>query len=197
CAPQSIFGDVYLFLKNGELLQNWPCDGGGNVVTAPQIVQGRNPKVIFLAQNGMLSLWDLEGNSVEGFPLDLDGNYLCPPLIFNFNKDTKGIFTVNTDGIARVVSFEGEIISEYSVKGLSGDSIRTSKQDINDDGADEIFIYGASDTIFAFDGYLQSIDGFPVEGNTCPQFADFDGDKKAEMFTFDFLGKLHGYDFNF
>ena len=89
------------------------------------------------------------------------------------------------------------VIAVVTCEHILVDSIRTSKQDINDDGADEIFIYGASDTIFAFDGYLQSIDGFPVEGNTCPQFADFDGDKKAEMFTFDFLGKLHGYDFNF
>lgn len=197
CAPQSIFGDVYLYLKNGDLQQNWPCDGGGNVVTPPQIAEGRNPKVIFLAQNGILSMWDLEGNPAEGFPVDLDGNFLCKPMVFNYNKDTQGIFTVNTEGMARVVSFEGEVIAEYFVKGQSGDSIRISKADVDKDAADEIFIYGASDTIFAFDGYLQTLDGFPVAGNTCPQFTDFDGNKKPEMFTFDFLGNLHGYELNF
>ena len=185
--PKSFSGTIYLTGESGKILGGWPQEAGGLGYGSPlieKIGKDISKSVIFLTQSGTLNAWKFDGNALSGFPIEIDGVYYTQPSIGNVTGDGENEFvTLSKDGTLTIISSAGKIILQKKYKEIASKENRVLLFDVDRDGKAEIFIYGASDSIFGFDEKLDIMPGFPVSGATKPDFADFDSDGQIEMVT--------------
>mgnify|MGYP000453629335 CR=1 FL=1 len=66
--------------------------------------------------------------------------------------------------------------------------------DIDRDGIDELFIYGARNFVIGLDAKLEMLPGFPVAGGRKPAFGNLNNDAWLEMIVAGFDDKLYVYE---
>lgn len=152
-------------------------------------INGKNYTAI-ITQAGQLYVWDEANMPLSAFPLELPG-------IFYLNvKSTSNYFiALSSDGTVYRIDTEGNFTA-VQIPYLSAKSGYITIYDYNNDGKDEIFICGDSNTIYGFSEDLEYLNGFPVTGYGIPVFTDVNADKIADCLTLTIDNKLNAWKVN-
>ncbi len=196
--PKKLSGEFYIInAKNGSVYSGWPVLAGGICLSEAVSTNILDETYIFLlTQNGILNCWDFFGNSVNGFPIKVAGDFYTKAIIIEENKNSskqKSILTLNTDGILTKFNINGKEILSKKIPEVADKSSRIKLFDINKDGNEEIFIYGDYDYIIGLDSQFQAIKNFPITGTKEPSFADLNFDGNYEIITAGMDKKLYAY----
>ena len=183
--PKSFNGTIFLTNDAGKTLNGWPNDAGGIGYGSPiieAIGKSGAKKVIFITQSGNLNIWNYNGNIEKGFPLKMDGIYYTQPIVGDVGMNNgREIITLNKDGLVSIISDKGNILIQKKIKDAASKDRKMLLFDADKNGKQEIFIYGGTNNIIALNSELDIFSGFPVKGNTKPDFTDFNSDGQYEM----------------
>ncbi|MBN2442255.1 MAG: PQQ-like beta-propeller repeat protein [Spirochaetales bacterium] len=200
--PKSFSGTVYLTDARGTIREGWPKQGGGISFCSPVLYKNKKKDivVIFLTQSGVLSVWDVDGNPVPGFPLYLEGVFYNNPRLISTaisplygDKNEKGILVLNAEGEFTLISMTGSILKQKKVPDISDKNTVLTLFDFDEDGIDEIFAYGTKNYITGLGRNFEPLPGFPVKGSKKPAFTDLNFDKTYEMIAGSYDGNIYGY----
>ncbi|MBN1524234.1 MAG: hypothetical protein JW904_07130 [Spirochaetales bacterium] len=197
--PKSLEPQVFLVNRSGKRAEGWPVDAASVSFCSPQIIRNANGqmRVMFLTQSGMLHLWELDGRDAPGFPVDLEGTYFTDPVMVRANSRGQDAIAVLADnGIMTIVDQYGTIVIQKSIRDSGDKQSKLVKYDIDRDGIDEIFVYGARNFIIGLDNRLEMLPGFPLPGARKPVFANLYGNSIPEMLVAGFDNRLYGYELN-
>lgn len=200
--PKSFSGTVYLTDKDGKVLEGWPKEGGGISYCSPILFKNENNEimVLFLTQSGVLSMWDENGTTVDGFPLYLKGVFYNNPAFISLSisplykeNGDKGILIFSADGEFILISMGGKILKEKKVPDTGDKKARLLLFDIDRDGIEEIFVYGTKNHVIGIGRNFELLPGFPVKGSKKPSFTDLNFDKIYEMVVGSYDGNVYAY----
>ena len=195
--PKSFSGEVYLCDSEGTVQAGWPQLSGGISFSKPYMerLDANEIHVVFLTQAGRLSVWNKKGEYLPQFPLKLDGVFFADPVIgeLDRNKKNKEIAVISKEGFVSVISITGAKLVSRQIENISGKDFKLMLFDVDNDGTEEIFIYGGSNYITALDQGLDLLPGFPVKGTKQPQFCDLNFDGVYEMVTAGIDNKIYTY----
>jgi hypothetical protein len=200
--PKNFKGTVYCTDADGNLMPGWPRDGGGVSYCSPLLFEDQQGSILvaFITQAGVLNLWDKNGDTVPGFPVDLDGVFVSNLLSistkiipeYNGGKN-KAIVTLNTDGVLRLIDSAGSVIIEKKLSDVHGKNTRSILFDVDNDGIDEIFIYGSSNYVTGLGSKCEPLPGFPVKGSKKCAYIDINYDGRKELVAGSFDGNVYAY----
>lgn len=171
-----LLGSVIMVKNLGE--------SGQSVVTLPVagiafgspalLAQKKNVYTAFITQAGQLNVWDSDGQTAKGFPLQLEGVFYS-----NVVAADGIIYAINEDGVLYSVSLGGDVTS-VQIPDTRAQEARLTLAEINKDKTNELFVSGDSDSLYGFDSKLELLGGFPVAGHGVPVFYDINGNGRPE-----------------
>jgi len=182
--PKSFENSVWESDLQGKIKNGWPQEVGGISFCSPVLFKDHTGRVLtaFLTQAGQLSLWTGSGKSVAGFPKDLEGVYYADPVPMTYEGEKNGcLVTLSEDGLLSVLTLRGEILKSKKIEGGGDKNYKPVVFDFDRDGTDEIFLYGARNTVLGYDAKLNPLPGFPIPGSRKPSFDDLNYDRKYEI----------------
>lgn len=186
-------GTVLLLDERGLIQPGWPVTGGGLAMSGAVVFPGQVSSLALLVQKGQLNLWDAQGQSRPGFPVQLEGVYFAPPLVVK-DGERRLLACLSQTGVLSLVQEDGSLRRQISWEGkISGREARLSAFDLDKDGSDEIFVWGDKNTIEGLNLDLQSLPGFPVAGSQQPAFLDLNLDGTIDVVAGSFDGKIHAW----
>ncbi|MDC7220941.1 MAG: VCBS repeat-containing protein [Spirochaetales bacterium] len=190
--PKDLFGTYYLLDNRGEPLENWPQKAGSIALQGPQFFEyeGR-AHLMFLTQKGILEIRDRRGKILQT-PLSLEGNFLAPPVSLKGEEGTL-LALINSKGEISVLTPTGEYVAQWDVRIPESEDTRLLPYDIDGDGRDELFLYGAGSRLYGWQSDFSPLPGFPVTGHYKPEFQDLDNNGKMEIISGGMDGKIHAY----
>jgi len=194
--PKSFAGEVYLTDFSGNISENWPFLINGIASEGPIVdkISGRNYGISLVTNSGELYLFGLDGTGFSGFPVFLDGVFNNQGVFGDFDGDgSKEIAVLDRNGKLFIVSTSGNIMLRRNLTDLLSKDNRLTVFDIDRDGKDDIFIYGTSNYIYAYNILGGTIPGFPQKGSGLPNFIDIDGDGSYEIVSGSFDGYIYCY----
>ncbi len=155
--------------------------------------------IVHCSRSGLLSVYDNRGNLKSGWPVDLNGASLSPPIIQDLTQypGLEIVVSAKTQSGVNIYGFhaDGTEISGWP-KTVSGNSANLSIGDIDNDGTADVLVT-AGTRIFAYDYRGGEIAGWPVDldsGISAPVvIADLDNDDRAEIL----VGTADGYAYAF
>ncbi|WP_028973037.1 hypothetical protein [Spirochaeta cellobiosiphila] len=190
--PKDIFGTYYITDDEGIPLASWPQRAGSVAIKGPQLIRDKNQIYsIFLTQKGILEIRDVEGSLIHD-PVEMEGTFYSSPAIIK-NKREHDVVIINKDGDITIFSLKGEIQNQFKVKIPNSETAGIIGYDINDDGIEELFLYGAGSKIYGWTKEGKLLEGFPVEGHFKPVFTDLDSNGIPEMITGGLDRKIYAY----
>ena len=183
--PKKFSGEVYIIDKDGGISDGWPQLGGGISLTGPQFIVDRynHTYITFLTQGGILSFWNLAGESQLGFPLTMGSVFYDKPVTFTQNDGSIALALLDKKGTVYIVSLNGSILLTKEIPTIAGKNSKLFSYDANNDGQDELYIYGDFNYIVGLNSSLLPLKGFPVKAHGRPAFSDLDFDGKEELVT--------------
>ncbi len=147
------------------------------------------PEMIFGTFDGLLQVIDAAGDTINDFPLKLDGKLAVPPVIFSGH-----IYVATTHNELLLVNPDTTISWKYPFNGKVQSALALC--DVTGDGQPEIFLTtddGALHGVNPVSG--QSLAGFPVfmdgYAKIPPVFADLNNDGQPEIMVGTNSGKLY------
>jgi len=143
--------------------------------------------IIHCTNSGLLSVYDNRGDLKPGWPVDLYGNSLSPPVIQDLTQypGLEIIVSAKTKSGVNIYGFhaDGSAVTGWPVN-VPGDSANISLGDIDNDGTADILITTPTQ-IFAFDYRGEGVTGWPIDVESdisAPAvIADLDKDDRAEI----------------
>jgi hypothetical protein len=194
--PKSFENSVWLADIEGNVKNGWPQEVDGISFCSPLLFKDSSNRILiaFLTQGGQLNLWNTTGQSSKGMPLDLEGVYYASPEPLSHERNADPfLLTLSEDGLLSLVNLRGEIVKSKKLEEGGDRNYKIALFDFDRDGADEIFIYGARNTIIGLDAKLNYLPGFPIKGSQRPNFSDLNYDGKYELIVGSFDGNLYVY----
>jgi hypothetical protein len=189
--PKSFSGSIYLTNSEGRVKNGWPAEAGGIGYGSPLITSNL---VAFITQSGSLSAWKHSSSLLTNFPVELEGVFYSQPAIGNVSQERGLEFvTISKDGTVSIISSNGELILQSEIISTSSKDFHISIEDVDGSALSEIFIYGGTNNIYAFDSTLTLLPGFPVIGSSEPSFYDLNNDGDIEMVTGSVEKKIYVY----
>jgi hypothetical protein len=85
------------------------------------------------------------------------------------------------------------VVRQARVPDLDGKSARILLGDLDQDGLEEILLYGSGAFIAGYDAYFRPLPGFPLKGVSRPQLVDLDRDGRTDLLTAGLDGKIYAY----
>ena len=158
-----------------RILNRKPLELDGIAYESPCIFNsGTGNYIAMITQAGLLYVFNPSYETVDGFPLELDG-------IFYVNvKAADGyIFALSSEGELYRVALDGTYTS-VKIPYFSAKSGRLTVENYDDKGGAEIFVSGEGNSLYGFTSELELLPGFPVQGYGNPMFIDLDGDNKKD-----------------
>lgn len=180
-ATKGFDAKLYLCGIDGKEVLGWPREAGGISFGSPAIGSGADrPVIAYLSQAGELSMRDLGGEMLDGFPVKLEGTFYASP-VFVRSSGEQLAACLGSEGRVTVTDVRGGERSAFQAPESSGKDARLAAFDADGDGFDEIFIYGSGGIVsgFALDG--TPLTGFPQPGNLALAFADMNNDGAIDM----------------
>ncbi len=181
-------------LYGSPLVEDIDGDGSGELV----FVGGRSSET----GKGHLYAVESDGESVEGFPVELDCWVPSSPVAGNLDSDSLTKEIVLLVGRRKLYAFShnGEVLEGFPVT-ITRDRYDLSSPalwDIDNDGTDEIIVDQFSAIyIFSHDGtFYNSSVLKPYNTSSTPIIVDVDGDSRREIVTYDYQGKIYAFEFD-
>ena len=204
--------NVYLFNYRGESMPGWPkqtaSPGGAQETSSPSVGDIDNDgevEIIYASDAGKLFAWELNGNEVNGFPVNLNDKVIraCATLEDIDSDDTLEI-CVGT-GVSQYKFFvyrhDGTLLFSKDVEYRIHSTAAVA--DIDKDGSMEI-VHGIDRNIqygvYAWESNGSSCTGWPqqtghhVDGS--PALADIDNDSTYEIFVGSIDNKVYGWNYS-
>lgn len=197
--PKSFDNQIILTDPSGQVITGWPVSTDGICYGSPLFARkGELTGVFIQTQSGKLFGWDLFGKPISGFPLELQGVFYQQPTVYPISAmDEDALLTLAEDGSLRLIGLDGKVMLERKLGDCNGKEAKILLADLNKDGRKEIVIYQNKNSIMALDQHLSDLPGFPVKGNTSPQFTDLNRDGKLEMITAGVDNTIYAYTLDF
>jgi hypothetical protein len=191
--PKSFDARIHLTDLEGTDAPGWPVQASGISFCAPRFVRaGESVLVTFLTQAGLLHAWDLAGNQLQWFPLTLPGVFYATPEP-TIVDGRPFLIALAQDGSLSMVSMDGTVRRQAIVPDLDGRNARLFLGDLDQDGRQEILLYGSGAFIAGYDSSFRPLPGFPLKGVTRPQLADLDRDGRTDFVTAGLDGRIYAY----
>ena len=190
--PRSFESSLYLFNKDGKVLEGYPIELEGIFAAAPVFFEATKgkPAVAFLSEDGRFSIRSLSQDYAETATCDL--NTVCKADVA-YSASLQAFFVVSQDGHLFKFNTSGAIIDSLPLKTGAADDYRITLLDVTGDGKDEIFISGGGNALYAYTSGFVPIGGFPLAGTGTPYLLDIDGDSLPELITHGIDSKVHAY----
>ncbi len=190
-----------------HLAEGWPQRVAGIIVASPlladidgddfeEIVVGCIRQMGVGLLKGSVYAWNLDGDLVHGFPVELDGPVQFKPAACDLDVDgAQELVVATVSGLVYVLRGDGTSYPGWP-RGLDS-KIRVSPvvSDVDDDGLVEIICCTTRGEIFVWDENGRLEKGWPVDlGNEIlitPGIGDIDGDYVADIVVGEYGGRLH------
>jgi len=221
--PKRFDGLVHLTGLDGVELSGWPLEAPGIGYGSPFFApSGKSNAVGFLSQSGDLVVWPQSGfvrepgaaapdpssSAQPPAPRDIPGtrSWMLDGVFYAgaVHAPLSGsIWAVAEDGRVWRVDPDGGVSSLGADDAEAGSGARFPRgkearlvlRDIDGDGLEEAFIYGAGGAVGGIDHDLSPLAGFPLPGGREPAFADLDGDGRVELIAAGFDGAIRAWRF--
>lgn len=197
--PKTFSGTVFLSDMEGNILKGWPQDGASVSYCSPIFYSDNEDYnyIVFLTQSGKLCVWNMDGEAVNNFPIQLEGVYYTEPSAYSINSySNRGILALDEKGLLTLTGLDGTILKQKYIEGADNKDNRLIVFDFDSDGVDEIFIYGGSNFINGLNNKFVTLPGFPVKGSMKPYFTDLNYDGIYEMIAASFDKNIYAYSLN-
>jgi len=190
--PRSFESSLYLFNKEGKIVEGYPIELEGIFAAAPVFFEETkgNYAAAFVSEDGRFSIRSLSKDYAETASCDL--NTVCKADLA-YSASLRAFFVVSQDGHLFKFNTEGAITDSLPLKTGTADDYRITLLDVTGDGKDEIFISGGGNTLYGYTSGLAPLDGFPLAGTGTPYLLDIDGDSIPELITHGIDSKVHAY----
>lgn len=193
--------DMIVIHHDGTPLENFPLtigDGRMNCGASIADIDGDGSKdIVFGTRSDNLYAYNLNGELLSGFPVDLISNVDSPPVIADIDGDgSLEILAGQDGGYIYALSSDGSLLWRTR---LSSASIRTSVAvcDFDGDGFMEIVYTTLSGLINVLDYQGNVVAGWPQYLNgacySSPVLADLDGDGTLEIIVGSNSGDLYAF----
>ncbi len=189
---KGFLGELWLTNANGVPYEGWPVPMM-NIAFGSPLVFSERPNTVgiaFITQAGELSVFDVSGNLVPGFPLNLLGVFYVQP-----EFDGRYLWIISEDGTLYRVSLSGETESQKIPSLRAAEEAHIQAVDIHNDGVPEIFLTGEGNNLFSYSRDLTALENFPLPVWGRPAFGDFNGDGRIECIGMGLDNKLYRWQF--
>lgn len=178
--PRSFESELYLFDSDGVLMPGWPVSLSGIASAAPSLIEpaGGPALVASLTESGQLAVHTTEAAPVDGFPVPLQGTFDAAPA---WAPGWRSIFVLSAEGTLWKIGLDGTTLGKAVVRQGTARGLALLAYDANRDGREELYVSGGGDALFACDGVLAPLPGYPVSGSGTPAFIDIDGDGALDL----------------
>ncbi len=185
CSVENPEGNIYLINNIGTISDGRKLTTGSLSSTMPVIAYFNPlyPNILLITEDGRLFQWNMKGNIVTNFPIELDEKFVNSPAVGDINNDSKKeIILISASGTIYILNQAGEIISQISdldFKPVENEKILIT--DIDKDWKKEIIVCGTDNFIrfYNWEGALL----YKIKGVTSPFIKDMDRDGKYELIT--------------
>ncbi len=177
--PRSFDAQLYLFDAQGELKPGWPV-ALSSLASAPAVIAStaRDNFVAAITEAGEFSLWNVDGQSADGFPVSLYGTFTAAPV---WASGLRSWYALSTEGTLWHIAANGSVLGSVPLpRGPARDGMLAAL-DSDGDGLEELYVSGGGDALYAYSHDLALLQGFPVPGMGLPSFIDIDGDGHLDM----------------
>ncbi len=189
---KGFLGELWLTNTDGAAYEGWPIPMM-NIAFGSPLVFSERPNTVrlaFITQAGELSVFDVSGNLVQGFPLNLSGVFYVQP-----EFDGRYLWIISEDGTLYRVSLSGETESQKIPSLRAAEEAHIQAVDIHNDGVPEIFLTGEGNNLFSYSRDLTALENFPLPVWGRPAFGDFNGDGRIECIGMGLDNKLYRWQF--
>ena len=178
--PRSFESGLYLFDREGALMPGWPVALAGIASAAPALIEqaGGPTSVVALTESGQLSVYTTGATLADGFPVPLQGTFDAAPV---WAPGWRSIFALSAEGTLWKIGPDGSTLGKANIRQGTARGLAILAFDANRDGREELYLSGGGDALFACDGDLAPLPGFPVSGSGRPAFIDIDGDGALDL----------------
>jgi hypothetical protein len=209
--PKSFDSRVHVTDLAGAEAPGWPVSASGISFCSPRIVAlGQSFAVAFLTQAGSLYAWDPSGQALPSFPIAIPGVYYATPEPISadggpvqgqgrpeagaaMDGHAPALVLLSEDGELSMADLDGRVLRQVNVPDVNGKAARIKIGDVNDDGRQEILLYGSGAFIAGYDASFRPLPGFPVKGVSRPQLMDLNRDGAMDLVTAGMDGKIYAY----
>jgi len=190
--PRSFESSLYLFDKEGNIVEGSPIELEGIFAAAPVFFEEtkNNPAAAFLSEDGRFFIRSLSQDYAEIASCDL--NTVCKADLV-YSTSLRAFFVVSQDGHLFKFNTAGAITDSLPLKTGAADDYRITLLDVTGDGKDEIFVSGGGNALYGYTSGFAPLDGFPLAGTGTPYLLDIDGDSFPELITHGIDSKVHAY----
>ena len=190
--PRSFESSLYLFNKEGKVIEGYPLELDGIFAAAPVFFEETKgkPAAAFVSEDGRFSIRSMAENYEELAACDL--NTVCKADLV-YSASLRAFFVVSQDGHLFKFNTAGAITDSLPLKTGAADDYRITLLDVTGDGKDEIFISGGGNALYGYTSGFAPLDGFPLAGTGTPYLLDIDGDSQPELITHGIDAKVHAY----
>ena len=180
-------GNIVVVNQNGQ--QVWSSPGGGTLRGGP-VIADLSPtlgtKVISVAQNSTVNVFNADGSSLPNFPMTVGGAVLAPVAIADLNNDgVMEILVVTLSGLLHAVSpTTGQNIANFPVSLTGGSQNGMAIANIDADAYPEILITSSTAGYFFavnHDGSFLFQKNIGQQIKTSPVVADIDNNGSKEL----------------
>ena len=190
-------GNVIVINQSGELL--WSKNGGGTMRSGPVIAKlspALGTKVISVAQNSTLNVFNADGTNAPHFPITIGGAVLAPVAVADLNNDgVMEIIVVTLTGALHAINpVTGLNIANFPVTLGGGSQNGMAIVNIDDDPQPEILITSSTAGYFYavnHDGSFKFQKNIGQQIKTSPVVADVDGNGSKELIVITAPGQLY------
>lgn len=184
--PRSFESALYLFDNQGVLQPGWPVSLAGIASAAPLLIESAGDSasaagrtlVVAVTEAGQLSAYNADATQAEGFPVPLQGTFDAAPV---WAPGWRSIFALSTEGTLWKLGLDGSTIDKAPLRQGQSRELSLVAVDSNRDGREELYLSGGGDALYACDGDMAPLPGFPVSGSGTPAFIDIDGDGALDL----------------
>jgi len=210
--PKSFIGEIWLLDLNGNAVPNWPAPiavedveddeesdgsfafgsaGSGIGFGSPHLFAHNNEvRVAFINQAGQLFIYNANAESIEPFPINLNGVFYNQPVF-----DGEYLWLVSMEGTFFRVGLDGEVLCQN----IPGFSVKEEGYitvfDSDGDKIPEVYFTGEGNALYAFTRNFRSLEGFPLPLWGRPHFVPAQGRANAEIFGMGMSMRLYRYQF--
>ena len=182
---KGFFGGIHIYQGLEPLTNNGPLELEGIAYGSPCILtNGSQQYIAMITQAGLLYVYDLFGNLLEPFPIELDG-------IFYLNvKAANGyLFALSSEGDLWRISLDGTTL-KIKIPYFTAKTGNITVVNYDDKDSEEIFVSGEGNSIYGFNTKLELLPEYPVPGYGNPVFIDLNGDNKKDCLAITFDNTL-------
>ena len=190
----SLFGKIYAISPNGQLLNGFPFDVGGNFQTelaAADFNGDGTMEIVAGSQNGLLYVLGTGGTVLPGFPVQLNGPVTGSPTITNTNR-----IVCSTPTHIYIISAEGNIIAMRNIDANIAGGFALGDITSDDNGLDIVGITN-NGIIYALTDEGVDLPGYPVatgDNFVCPPLiANLDSDPQAEILVHSYVNSVYAF----